>query len=452
MKKHKIDHVVPGSIADEMEIAGGDLLLSVNGQELRDVFDYDYLINDEEVTLLIEKPDGEQWELEIGKDPDQDIGIVFEDALLDKYRACSNRCIFCFIDQMPRGMRKTLYFKDDDARLSFLQGNYVTLTNMSDADIERIIHFHLAPINVSVHTTNPELRVRMLRNKNAGKALEKLWTLADAGIEMNSQIVLCKGYNDGSELDRTIGDLADLYPSMQSLSVVPIGMTKFRQKLTQVEPFTQEDIKKTLDQILGWQQKLLKKLGTRFVHASDEFFIMAHEEIPQADYYEGYGQIENGVGMVRSFLDDLNSALVQFLDAKPAWFDREKIKAMNIRITSPTGVLFGPYLKKCAERISDVFGITYEPRVIVNDYFGHGITVTGLITATDLIAQMKDTDTGDLILIPDSMLRSGEEVFLDDLTVTDVAKSLQTDTCIVKSGGDCLVEAVSLFLEGKVNS
>ncbi|MCR5625426.1 MAG: DUF512 domain-containing protein, partial [Lachnospiraceae bacterium] len=388
MKGHKISGVVPGSIADEMEIAAGDLLLSVNGHELCDVFDYHYLVNDEEVVLLIRKPDGEEWELEIEKDYNEDIGIVFEDALLDNYKSCSNKCIFCFIDQMPGGMRDTLYFKDDDARLSFLQGNYITLTNMSEADIDRIIRFNLAPINISVHTTNPELRKMMLHNRFAGEALEKLFKLYAAGIEMNSQVVLCKDINDGEELDRTIGDLSDLLPHMRSLSVVPIGLTDYRKNLPKMKKFTKEDALKVVKQIEGWQEKLYKEHGTRFVHASDEFYITAGLPIPGSDYYEGYGQIENGVGMLRSFLDEFEEGLTEITASGEYESLRKTGESDTFSCGIVTGRLVYPYIKECALRIEEALNITVHVYEIVNEFFGQDITVAGLTTGQDIIKQL----------------------------------------------------------------
>lgn len=453
MKGHKISDVVPGSIAEEMEIAPGDLLLSINDYELEDIFDYHYLVNDEYITVLIEKPDGEQWELEIEKELNEDLGLVFEQALLDEYHSCRNKCIFCFIDQMPPGMRETLYFKDDDARLSFLQGNYVTLTNMSDKDIARIKRFHLAPINVSVHTTNPELRCKMLHNRFAGEALDKMYELARAGIEMNSQIVLCKGWNDGEELDRTIGDLAKLYPSMQSLSVVPMGMTKYRQGLVPVEKYHKEDAVKVLAQLHRWQEKLLEQFGTRFVHASDEWYLMAEQEIPQADYYEGYGQIENGVGMVRSFLDEWQEALEEWkLDRARAenitpeeWKQNGDVPESGkpLVVSAVTGRLFGPALQQCADQLMTLDEtVSLQIFPIRNDFFGEDITVAGLVTGQDILAQLSGKPLGDHLLVPDTMLRSGEEVFLDDITVSELAQSLQIDVIIVKSDGKSFFDGI----------
>lgn len=434
-KGHKISEVLPGSIAEEMEIAPGDLLLAVNGKEPEDIFDYHYMVNEENVIVLIEKPDGEQWELEIEKEYNDDLGLVFEQALLDEYHSCRNKCIFCFIDQMPPGMRETLYFKDDDARLSFLQGNYVTLTNMSDKDIDRIKRFHLAPINISVHTTNPELRCRMLHNRFAGEALEKMYDLAAAGIEMNSQVVLCKGWNDGEELDRTIRELAGLHPAMQSLSVVPIGMTKYREGLVQIEKFNQKDAEVLLDQVTGWQNRLLETLGTRFVHASDEWYLLAGRPVPDAEYYEGYGQIENGVGMVRSFLEEWEEAV------KSTFNHKNKVTA--VRVSAITGRLFGSVLQQCADQLHTLDDrITLQVFPIRNDFFGEDITVAGLVTGQDILAQLRGKELGERLLIPETMLRSGEEVFLDDISVTDIEEALQIQAVIVKSDGRSLLQGI----------
>ena len=297
--RHIIRSVEDGSIAWELGVEPGDCLISINDKEIEDVFDYHYLVNDEELVLLIEKPDGEEWELEIEKDYEEDLGIEFEQGLMDEYRSCRNKCMFCFIDQMPKGMRETLYFKDDDSRLSFLQGNYITLTNMSDHDIDRIVQYHLEPINISFHTTNPELRCKMLHNRFAGDALKKVQTLYEGGITMNGQIVLCKGINDGEELERSIRDMTAYLPHLQSVSVVPVGLTKFRDGLYPLEPFTKEEAKEVLAIIHRWQKKIYEEYGTHFIHAGDEWYILAGEEMPEEERYDGYLQLENGVGTTR---------------------------------------------------------------------------------------------------------------------------------------------------------
>ena len=297
--EHIVKNVLENSIAEELEIEPGDELISINDQKIEDVFDYQYLINDEYIELLVKKSDGEEWLLEIEKDYDEDLGIVFENSLMDNYKSCYNKCIFCFIDQNPKGMRDTIYFKDDDSRLSFLQGNYITLTNMKDEDIDRIINYHLAPINISVHTTNPQLRCSMLNNRFAGTILERIRKFYNAGIPMNGQIVLCKGINDGEELWRSISDLMEFVPVMESLSVVPVGLSDYRDGLFHLEPFDKEDACEVIDIIEHFQKKAYEKHGIHFVQASDEGYINAGRDFPEAERYDGFVQLENGVGMVR---------------------------------------------------------------------------------------------------------------------------------------------------------
>lgn len=431
-KRHVIGQVLPGSIAEEMEIEPGDVLLSINGNEIEDIFDYRYYMEDEYVVLLIEKPNGEQWELEIEKDELEDLGMEFAQGLMDEYRSCHNKCIFCFIDQMPPGMRDTLYFKDDDSRLSFLQGNYVTLTNMSDHDIQRIIKYHLEPINISFQTTNPELRCRMLHNRFAGEALKKVDILYDAGIEMNGQIVLCKGFNDGAELDRSIRDLTKYLPFLRSVSVVPVGLSKFRDGLEPLEPFTKEDARETLDIIHGWQEKIYPRFGLHFIHASDEWYILAEEELPDEERYDGYLQLENGVGMLRLLHDEFMEALAA-----------EQGDTIKREMSLATGRLPYPYILRLVEAMQDKFpNTTVEVTAIRNDFFGESITVSGLVTAQDLITQMRGKVRGGQLLIPCNMLKVDEDIFLDDYTVEDVEKALQTELIIVQSGGQDLLDAI----------
>lgn len=435
--EHKILSIQPNSIAEELAIEPGDILLSVNGNEIKDIFDYQYYCNEEYLTVLIRKADGEEWELEIEKEYEEDLGLEFGDGLMDDYKSCRNQCVFCFIDQMPPGMRKTLYFKDDDARLSFLQGNYITLTNMSEQDLDRIISYHMSPVNVSVHTTNPELRCQMLHNRFAGHALDKIRKLYEGGIEMNSQIVLCKGINDGAELDRSIEDLSGFYPYMQSLSVVPVGLTKYRVGLAKLEKFEQEDARHVLEQIGKWQEIFWEKLGTRFVHASDEWFLMAGAEIPAAEYYEGYGQIENGVGMIRSLEDEVEDALRKY--EAQGRLPKEK----EISLSLATGKLAAPIMESILERM--VFylpKLSYHVYMIENEFFGKDITVAGLLTGQDIIKQLKGKYLGDALLLPDVLLRSGEQVLLDDLTVQDLEKALQISIRIVQSDGESLLKQI----------
>ncbi|WMJ88280.1 DUF512 domain-containing protein [Anaerocolumna sp. MB42-C2] len=431
-KGHLIKTVAAGSIAEEMEIEPGDRLLYVNEKEIKDVFDYHYAVNDEYLVLLIRKPDGEEWELEIEKEYEEDLGIEFEESLMDSYRSCRNKCMFCFIDQMPPGMRETLYFKDDDARLSFLQGNYITLTNMSEEDINRIIFYKLSPINISIHTTNKELRCEMLNNRFAGEALDKIKKLFDSGITMNGQIVLCKGINDGKELVRSIHDLAAYIPHMQSVSVVPVGLTKYRDNLTHLEKFNKEDALEVLNIIHYWQNTLYNEYGTRFIHASDEWYITAELPIPDADNYEGYLQIENGVGMVRSLMDEFDD-----------YYTTMKGDNRTKTVSMATGILAAPILKTLMAQINQKYpNIQITVYTIVNKFFGEEITVAGLLTGQDIMDQLKEKELGDYLILPDVLLRNGENVLLDDITVDDLKNTLQTEIRIVQSDGKSLINAV----------
>lgn len=429
---HIIKNVLPGSIAEELEISAGDKLLAINDQEIEDVFDYHFLANEEYLTVLIEKPDGEQWELEIEKEYEEDLGIEFEQGLMDEYRSCRNKCIFCFIDQMPKDMRETLYFKDDDSRLSFLQGNYVTLTNMSDHDIDRIIRYHLEPINVSFQTTNPELRCKMLHNRFAGEALNKVDRLYEGGITMNGQIVLCKGINDGEELERSIRDLMKYAPQLQSVSVVPVGLSKYRDGLYPLLPFTKEDAKEVLHIIHKWQKKAYEEFGIHFIHGGDEWYILAEEELPEEERYDGYLQLENGVGMLRLLMNEFEEG-----------YERLNGDERDREVSIATGFLAYPYIQRMADRIMEkypkskihVYGIR-------NDFFGELITVSGLITGQDLIGQLKGKALGEKLLLPCNMLRIEEQDFLDDVTLQDVKDALQVPVDIVKSSGQDFIDAV----------
>ena len=436
-KGHLIARIEPGSIAEEMEIEAGDRLLEINGQAVEDVFDYQYLTQDEYVEVLVAKPSGEEWLLEIDKDYEEDLGIIFENGLMDDYRSCSNKCIFCFIDQMPPGMRPTLYFKDDDSRLSFLQGNYVTLTNMSDVDVERIIKYHMSPINISFQTTNPELRCRMLHNRFAGEALKKVDRFYEAGIEMNGQIVLCKGFNDGEELERSIRDLTRYLPHLKSVSVVPVGLSKYRDGLEPLELFEREDAKAVIGQIRRWQEKLYPEYGLHFVHASDEWYVLAGEELPPEETYDGYLQLENGVGMLRLMMEEFEDAMERL--SQPGALEG---RILSGTYSSVTGQISYPYIRRMADRIMERFP---DIRILVypirNDFFGERITVTGLLTGQDILRQLRGKELGEILCLPENLLRSGERVLLDDITVEDIAGTLQVRTDIVKSSGYDFVDA-----------
>lgn len=432
-KAHIIKDIAGGSIADELGIRPGDRLISIDETEIEDIFDYEFLIQDDFVRILVEKPDGEQWLFEVEKEFDEDLGIIFGNGLMDEYRHCQNKCIFCFIDQMPPGMRETLYFKDDDSRLSFLQGNYVTLTNMSDHDIDRICRYRLSPINISFHTMNPELRCRMLNNRFAGEALKKVDRLFEAEIGMNGQIVLCKGINDGGELEYSITRLMKYIPFLESVSVVPVGLTKFREGLYPLEPFTKEDARGVIDMIEGYQRECFEKFGTHFVHASDEWYLLAGREVPEEERYDGYLQLENGVGMLRLLWDEFHRALEETGCAGP----------VKRELSLATGYLAFPYLERmCGEVMERYPGIRVHTYAVRNDFFGERITVSGLLTGRDILEQLKGKELGEVLLLPENVLRSGETVFLDDFTVAEMEKALQVPVYIVKSSGNDLLDAI----------
>ena len=531
---HRIARVVRGSIAEEMGVEPGDFLVSVNGEAVEDIFDYRYQIQDELVTLVIRKgpgnvgqtpaaagreevagPAGEEeyseedideeegfdeeedfdededsdedeWELEIEKEYGEDLGIDFESGLMDDYRSCCNHCVFCFIDQMPPGMRETLYFKDDDARLSFLQGNYITLTNMSDHDIDRIIRYRLEPINISFHTMNPELRCRMLRNAKAGAIFDKVRRLKEAGIEMNGQIVLCRGLNDGNELEYSLRMFEQYLPELKSVSVVPVGLTRFRDHLPRLKGFDAASAAQVIDQIERWQRHFLEIAGTHLVHASDEWYLLAGRDLPPADSYDGYLQLENGVGMLRLLEEEVHEALARereeagmgagmsadaanieagtgmgagaAADAAQTAFTADTAAAQAIseqgaasaapaaahrRVTIATGALAAPFLEAlCRDTEAVCPWVNGRVVRVINHFFGEQITVSGLLTGQDLQQQLAGRDLGDELLLPVNMLRSGENVFLDDVTVPELAQTLQIPIRIVESSGQDLVDAL----------
>ena len=432
MSEHIIAGIKPGSTAEEIGLQPGDAILEVNGQPIVDIFDYQFYMEDEYVEVLVRHQDGEKEIWEIEKDMDDDLGIIFTSNLMDDYKSCRNQCIFCFIDKMPPGMRDTLYFKDDDSRLSFLQGNYVTLTNMKEEEIDRLIRYRLAPINISVHTTNPELRCKMLHNRFAGNVLSYIDKLYENDIPMNGQIVLCKGWNDGAQLNKTIEDLSKYLPHMESVSVVPVGLTKYRDGLTELSSFTKEDAKQVIDLIEAWQKKLYEKHGSHFVHASDEWYIMAERPFPEEERYDGYLQLENGVGMMRLLWDEFEDAFEEYkrLERRESLIEEKKV------ISVATGKLAFDMIECIAGQIMAqypwLFIRVYEIR---NDFFGEKVTVSGLLTGQDIIAQLKDKELGEKLLLPENVLRYGEEVFLDDVTIDEMQTALQVKVDIVKSNG-----------------
>lgn len=436
IQEHIIVGIQEGSTAEQIGLKPGDVVLAVNGQPIVDIFDYQFYMEDEYVELLVRHEDGEEEIWEIEKDMDDDLGIVFSSNLMDDYKSCYNKCIFCFIDQMPPGMRETLYFKDDDSRLSFLQGNYITLTNMKEEDVDRIIRYRLAPINISVHTTNPELRCKMLNNRFGGKVLSYIDRLYENEIPMNGQIVLCKGYNDGEELARTIKDLSAYLPHMGSVSVVPVGLTKYREGLAELTSFTKEDAKEVISLIEEWQKKLFAEHGTHFIHASDEWYILAGLPFPEEERYDGYLQLENGVGMMRLLWNEFQEAFAEYKakeSHESSIFDKKVISIA-------TGKLAYEMIKEMAEQVMEecpwLFIRVY---VIENHFFGEKVTVSGLLTGQDIIEQLKDKELGEKLLLPENVLRAGEEVFLDDITLTELQKALQVKADIVESSGQDLI-------------
>ena len=432
MKKHLVKKVVENSIADQLDITSGDYLLSIDGQEIKDIFDYHLLSESSELTIEIEDADGEIWEIDIEKDEDQDLGFIFENDLLDEYKSCTNKCIFCFIDQMPPGMRDTLYFKDDDSRLSFIQGNYVTLTNMTDDDVDRIIRYNLSPINISVHTMDRDLRCKMLNNRFAGEKLDYIDRFNENNITMNAQIVLCKGYNDKVKLDETLEKMMPYVPNMNSCSVVPAGLTKFREGLAKLEPFTVDEAKEVIAQVDKWQKVFKEKFGINYVYAADEFYMMSNTPIPDEDYYDGYPQIENGVGMTRSYLKE-------FYD----YLDTYKGDDRKRTVSVVTGELFYNCSLEMADAINKKYpNVDIKVYKIVNDFFGHTITVTGLLVGRDIIDQLKGKELGDELLLPANTLKFGEDIFLDDVSLDELKEVLQTTPIIVKSNGKDFIDKV----------
>ena len=425
-----ITGIIRKSPADKVGLKENDILVSINGHNISDVLDYMFYAAEESLNLVLIR-DNTEFSVDVTKSEYDDLGLEFESFLMDKKQSCSNKCVFCFIDQLPPNMRDTLYFKDDDARLSFLQGNYVTLTNLSQQDIDRIINMKLN-INVSVHTTNPELRCKMMNNRFAGEKLKYIWQLAENGIKLNCQIVCCPGLNDGDELRRSLTDLGTLMPNITSMAVVPVGLTKFRQGLYPLSGFDKKSAGETIDIIEEFQQIFLKKYGTRTVFPSDEFYLTAERELPSFEEYEDFSQYENGVGMLRSLTDEFEKAL-------------EAAEADNIKrhISIATGYSAYGTIKKLAEMAEKKFSaLKCDVYRIRNDFFGETITVTGLITAQDLISQLKDKDLGDTLLLSQSMLRSGSDVFLDDMTLGDVGSALNINIRISSNDGNELLDAI----------
>ena len=414
-------------------VKAGDKLVSINGNKISDFLDYEFYVKEEKLILEIEH-NGKVRQVKVSKKVEDELGLNFESFLMDKQQRCKNKCIFCFIDQNPKGMRESIYFKDDDSRLSFLFGNYITLTNLSDEDIDRIIKMHISPVNISVHTMNKELRVKMMKNKNAGQCLDYIKRLADAGIEINTQLVLCPGINDGQELKYSLEKLSELYPSVQSIAAVPVGITKHREGLFDMPPYTKETSAQVIDIINDFGNDFKEKHGIRLAYASDEFYLKAERDIPKADYYEGYPQIENGVGMWRDFIDESVAGIDEI----------EADKDMCRKVSVATGTAAFPLIKGISDKITALYpNVKINAYEIKNDFYGHSVTVAGLITGADLISQLKNKEIFDELIIPDVMLNADNEVFLDDVTVEEVEKALNVKLRIVsESSGYNLVNEI----------
>ena len=426
-----IKGVQDGSVAAGSKIAPGDKLLSLNGNEIMDVLDYRFYQNNENVIALVEDKNGNVQKYRFKKDEYDELGLLFETYLMDRQHSCKNKCIFCFIDQLPKGLRESLYFKDDDSRLSFLFGNYITLTNITEHEIERIIKMHISPINISVHTTNPELRIKMMKNKNAGKVLQIINRFNEAGIAMNSQLVLCPGYNDGAELEKTLDDLTSL-ENMKCIAAVPVGLTKYREGLCEITPFDKHSAGRALDIIDKYGDKCVETYGERRVYASDEFYLLSGRKMPDASYYGDFLQLENGVGLWALLKSEAENAL-----------DEIGCCTINRKISLATGVAaYGliRYICDLCEQKNP--GLTCNVYAIKNDFFGERITVSGLVTATDIIKQLKDKDLGEELLIPAAMLRKQRDMFLDSITVDELSEALGVPVNYTENDGYDLIDSI----------
>lgn len=441
--KNKITSVEPNSLGEELGIEVGDYLVSINDTPVKDIIDYKFLMNDEYIEVEIEKSDGEVWILEADKDIQEDLGVDFESSIMDKAKSCSNKCIFCFIDQLPGGMRDTLYFKDDDSRLSFLQGNFVTLTNMKEEDIDRIISYRISPINVSVHTTDPNLRVQMLNNRFAGNLYDRLKRLAAAEIEINAQIVVVPGINNGEELKRTVEDLYKLYPSVQNVAAVPIGITKHRKGLKELEIFNKDTAKKEIEDLKKLQQKYIKEIGAPFVRLSDEFYVLAEMDLPSEDFYGEYDQLEDGIGMITLFRKYIKDSLNYLSNKNKGSF------------TISSGVSAYKELLWASEVIKEANpNIILDVYEIKNYFFGETITVAGLLTGKDIIEQLKGKIKTDYLILSSNMFRKGyelsnskEQIMLDDMKIIDIEKALNIKVIVVDYTGEDLIDKINTHLQ-----
>ena len=431
----KITEVEAGSAAEKANVRAGDTLISINGNEIVDVLDYRFYLAEKKVSLLLQR-DGGEYSVTIKKGEYDDIGLGFETPLMDKKHSCKNGCIFCFIDQNPKGLRESLYFKDDDSRLSFIHGNYITLTNMTESDVARIVKMRFSPINVSVHTTNPELRVKMMKNKHAGEVLKYLDDFKAAGLSMCGQVVLCRGVNDKEELVRTMNDLSKYYPEMGSVSVVPAGLTKFRDGLYPLSDFTAEEAAEVIDTVDRIGEKMLKSHGSRMFFAADELYLKAGRKLPDEDYYEGYPQIENGVGMLRSFAEDFGAAWEDIADMADSL---DKPRTVSVA----TGVASYPMISELAKRLSGfIRGLDIKVYPIENNFYGKSITVSGLLTGKDMLEQLRGRELGEELFVPENCLRDGEDVFLCGMTLAELSDALGIKVSISENDGYEFVRAM----------
>ena len=434
----KITAVEPHSRAKARGIREGDVLVAINGESITDVLDYRFHLASNIIKLTLTR-EGEEYSVTIHKQQYDDIGLDFETPLMDQKHSCANRCIFCFIDQLPEGLRDSLYFKDDDSRLSFLHGNYITLTNLRDADIDRIIRMHISPVNISVHTTNPELRVKMMKNKRAGEVLSYLRRLADAGITLCAQIVLCRGINDGEELTRTMHDLAALHPALSSVSIVPAGLTKYRQGLHPLTLFSPEESRAVIDQVNAFGDACLSHYGSRLFFCADELYIKAGLPLPGEDYYEDYAQIENGVGMITSLESEFDFELTapDFDECYPT------AGLLPRRVTVATGMAAKDAITSMAKRLCEkVPGLSVEVVPIVNRFFGETITVAGLLTGKDMSEQLAGRELGDLLVIPDNTLRAERDLFLCGMSPRELSQILHTPVTTAGKTASDMISAI----------
>lgn len=431
----KITDVAVNSRAQKVGISVDDILISINGREINDVLDYRFHLANQELDIFVSR-NGENHHFHIIKQEYDDIGLDFETPLMDKKHSCENKCIFCFIDQLPKGLRKSLYFKDDDSRLSFLHGNYITLTNLNEKDIDRIIEMHISPVNVSVHTTNPELRIKMMKNKRSGEVLKYLRKLADAGINICGQIVLCKDINDGDELQRSMKDLTSYFPALQSVSVVPAGKTKFRDNLYHLESFTPEDCRNVILQVETFANECLEKYGSRLFFCADEFYLKAQMPLHDEEYYEGYPQIENGVGMLTSLLTEFGietNYINEYL---------EKFKSPR-KISVVTGMASKDQIISMCKKLTEIIdGLEITVYPIINNFFGHEITVSGLLTGTDIYDQLKDKKLFDELVLPQNVLRSEGDLFLCGMSLEELKEKLNVNIRLSGNDGASFVSAM----------